>query len=149
MQHVCITDMFKQLNKWLLQSWMEPLFSRPDRVLVWWQVILWWEIRRIAYNVIIGATGIAGLFIIAGMLEGRDLGSGDLGDPFLGIIFYGFTANVCYTGGWIVEFVASLVEGKERAAKLGVFFFKLGLLFSLFVTLILPTVLILRALFSS
>jgi hypothetical protein len=39
------------------------LFSRSDVDTGWWRVIAWWELRRIPFNIIIGAYGIACLAV--------------------------------------------------------------------------------------
>jgi hypothetical protein len=66
------------------------------------RVILWWELRRILFNAILLVIGLAavigGLSLIDLAYPDRDVGS-----PILGIILFGFVANLCYTLGWIVE----------------------------------------------
>lgn len=71
-----------------------------------WQVICWWERRRLIYNAVLFAIGIisvACLVALSGgilVIAGDGLGSlGILG----GIALYGLAANACYTLGWILE----------------------------------------------
>ena len=76
-----------------------------------WRIVLWWEVRRIPYNLIVGCAGvISGIIAItaAGMSESK--GGEPVGMPdglFLLVapILFGLAANLCYTGGWIVEIV--------------------------------------------
>ena len=107
-----------------------------------WQIILWWEKRRLPYNLIVGATGLLVcvlLFAIAAFSErqfGEPIGIPD--PPLFGVIailLYGVAANFCYTGGWLAEL---LVEGiwKESAKNLGQNAFVFGLLFSVALTLL-------------
>ena len=71
-----------------------------------WEIIRWWEIRRLLYNAILIGIGIAS---IVGMelLMSKVIPVGeDAIEPFalaLGTVAYGITANICYTLGWIVE----------------------------------------------
>ena len=70
------------------------------------QVIRWWELRRLLYNLILFVVGVAA---IAGMewLMTKVIPLGeDAVEPMilvLGVLVYGFLANVCYTLGWVVE----------------------------------------------
>jgi hypothetical protein len=41
-----------------------PLFSRPRQPERAWEVISWWESRRVPYNHIVGATGVASGVVI-------------------------------------------------------------------------------------
>jgi len=69
-------------------------------------VVGWWEVRRVAYNLIVGAVGIgsAGVMVaIAFTCESRGGAPIGLPDPpifaVVGVLLYGLLANVCYTGG--------------------------------------------------
>jgi hypothetical protein len=72
-----------------------------------WQIIRWWEIRRIYYNaalLVIGLAAVGFMFWLtngfAFFLIGDGVGSiGLVG----GILLYGLAANACYTLGWILE----------------------------------------------
>lgn len=105
------------------------LFSIPDGPRRWYQVILWWELRRIAFNCIVGAVGILSVvvFVLLASLRPTQFEEGP--EPFA-ILIFGFGANLCYTGGWIGELVARLLW-RERATFFGPMMFSLGLLFSL------------------
>ena len=56
------------------------------------------------------------------------------------IIVYGVLANVCYTSGWIAALVLSRFNPEKNTNAFGVRIFRLGVKFSIFVTL-LPAVL--------
>lgn len=107
-----------------------------------WQTIGWWEVRRVPYNLLVGAAGVitcAVCFVTALVCEhflGDPIG---LPDPpifaFFGILAYGIMANVCYTGGWIAELmVQKLWPGQSDS--FGRISFFLGLIFSIVLTLV-------------
>jgi hypothetical protein len=107
-------------------------------------VLLWWESRRLAYNIVIGITGVVsvGFLVANSLIRGDDCG---IPDPplfaLLLIIGYGVMANVCYTLGAFAEIVARVTMGKESASKLGQTSFVVGLALSVILT-IAPAVLI-------
>ena len=94
-------------------------------------VLSWWEKRRVAFNLIVGAVGIvsfiANLWLWTTYLQkpGEDDGFG----PLVPAILFGFLANVFYTAGWIVE-GAILAVRRRGSDEIGPRLFKLGLGFS-------------------
>lgn len=64
--------------------------TRPDRK--WYEVILWWEIRRILYNLLMCLLGFASFFI------------GYVNIPLVYLVI-GFGMNVVYTLGWVIELI--------------------------------------------
>ncbi len=80
--------------------------EEKEAVLSSWQIIFWWEWRRLLYNfllLIIGFISIIGFEIL--MSKVIPLGE-DAQEPmgmFLGVAAYAIMANVCYTFGWMVE----------------------------------------------
>jgi len=110
-------------------------FSRREEPSGAVDIIKWWELRRIPYNLIVGATGILTLLVTVAI---------EPPDPPLFLIFwvfaYGVGANICFTGGWIVE-IAGRKERRGRAGAFAEKAFALGLLFSVLLTLV-PAVLI-------
>lgn len=70
------------------------------------EVVRWWELRRLLYNMILLVVGIAA---IAGMewLMDKVVPIGeDAIEPMalaLGVVVYGVMANICYTLGWVIE----------------------------------------------
>jgi hypothetical protein len=77
-------------------------------------VLLWWESRRLAYNIAVGITGIVtvGLLVANSLIRGDDCGVPDLPlFALLLVIGYGVMANVCYTLGGFAEIVARITMG--------------------------------------
>lgn len=91
----------------------------------WYHVILWWEIRRIPYNIIMLFSSMISFFVLCFIVEG----AGDFIHPMTPIIF-GFLANFCYTFGWITEYIIRLFSHKTSFAFARIAF-KAGLLFSI------------------
>ena len=119
------------------------LFQRAEHLETPRQIVLWWERRRLLFNLIVGATGIltCTLLLVGEMLAEKKFGDVEAGSPILavfGVFAYGIMANICYTGGWISELVAKYVW-KKQAENLGKITFALGIVFSVLLTL-LPVV---------
>jgi hypothetical protein len=115
---------------------LTKLLFEPTLVRSPMRVVQWWESRRLTYNAIVGGTGlftlsyfaaIERLFFDAGPLQPTQI--------LIATVAYGIAANVCYTGGWIVE---NLVERwlKRPVYGLGPALFRHGLVFSIGLTLI-------------
>lgn len=104
------------------------LFSVSDSPRRWYDVIIWWELRRISYNAIVGVVGLIGVSGFAALASLRPKEFEDVPEPFA-ILIFGFVANVCFTGGWMAELVARFLW-RERAVFFGPIMFSLGLLFS-------------------
>ena len=106
-----------------------------------WQIIAWWEARRIPYNLLVGVTGVVSgsLCLITGLLcehfTGEPIG---IPDPpafaLLAVIAYGVMANICYTGGWIAELIVQKMW-PEKEKSFGKISFFLGVIFSVLLTL--------------
>ena len=138
-----ILDAYRRLTR-------TPLFRREPAELTSWQILFWWEARRLPFNLIVGAAGVVtfavmlACAIVCERVIGIPIGMPD--PPILvpfAIAVYAFAANVCYTGGWIAELIALEVWG-ERARPLGEIAFGLGVMFSALLTL-LPAALVLFA----
>ena len=100
------------------------------------EIILWWERRRIGYNVAVGIVGFVSVAVLLSL--GRNLVTEQepLLSPFLlfvGILLYGICANVCYTFGWFTE-LALRKFGNTDTAKFAASAFKTGLALSCVVT---------------
>ena len=98
-----------------------------------WQIILWWEARRLPYNLMVGLAGLVNSTAI--MMAGHS-------DPFSyfpyflnAILYYAVAANFCYTGGWMTELISRRVWA-EKAQHFGTIALGLGTAFSVFITLI-------------
>lgn len=102
---------------------------------------MWWESRRIPYNLIVGTAGLCtcvavfALALIAQIFFHSDFGVPD--PPIFGVIvviLYGIMANVCYTCGWIAELTLRHLSPSEAGMFAENTFFW-GLVFSVVLTL--------------
>jgi hypothetical protein len=107
-----------------------------------WDVIAWWESRRIPYNLIVGATGIASaiIMLITGLVTEHFIGEaiGVPSSPFLvipAVAVYAVMANICFTGGWVLELFSRRIWG-ARAEAFGEIAFTWGTLGSVLLTLV-------------
>jgi hypothetical protein len=123
------------------------LFRRESPALSSAETILWWESRRIPYNLIVGTAGICTcVAVVALALIAQEFFNSDFGlpdPPGLGVILvilYGIMANVCFTLGWVTELLLRRMSMREANAFAENTFF-CGLLFSVVLTLS-PAVLI-------
>jgi hypothetical protein len=106
------------------------------------EVIRWWESRRFFFNSVVGCAGVITCVLLivcaftAESTVGEPIGMPD--GPLLGvfgIFFYGILANVFYTGGWICELLMRATTTAERSAAFGLKAFRIGVNFSIFLTL--------------
>jgi hypothetical protein len=108
-----------------------------------WDAIVWWEIRRIPYNIIIFAAGLISVVIIEVIGDWVVKPGEDAVEPLavlFGAIGYCVLANLGYTLGWITELLwASGDTEKTQATRPNVF--RAGLVFSIGLT-VLPALLI-------
>lgn len=107
----------------LLSSLLEV--KKTDRTI--FQIIFWWELRRILYNLIVLVAGIISIAIMYFAASGRvELESGeDFFEPIL-IPIFAIICNVGYTLGWLTEICI------KRSTVFGPKMFKYGLYFTLF-----------------
>jgi len=107
-------------------------------------VVIWWEIRRIPYNVALLIVGTVSVFSIE-MIGGRMVRAGeDFVEPLFllfGVIAYGILANICYSLGWITELLWSAGD-TSRTQAIRPKIFRIGFIFSVALTG-LPAVLML------
>ena len=106
-------------------------------------VIPWWESRRMAFNLIVGAAGCATVALTTLMLSlPGNFGGGSPPLEFLlgGSVVYGILANLCYCLGPITELTMYRLWGSE-APRAGPALFRQGLIFSVGLTLF-PIVLV-------
>lgn len=139
------------MNRYIQKVLGWRFFSRRETTYGTFEIIAWWELRRIPYNVVVGATGIVTIVIIA---TAAWIASQKFGDPIefpdpplfalMAVIAYGVCANICYTGGWIAELLARSVW-KEKVGAFAQITFVLGFVFSILLTLV-PALLIVFAL---
>ena len=94
--------MLKRVWQWLV--------SRPDQQMRPVDVVLWWEARRIPYNLIVVGVGVVdlALFFLLIRPPGRlPPGVGEKAPIFL--ILAPFIINILYTGGWVAELLLWLM----------------------------------------
>jgi hypothetical protein len=110
----------------LLQRFLPRLFTRPMPAQC--EVVLWWELRRIPFNLLIGVYGIFCLVAAYwGIETSGELRPGEDAVEPLALLAVPFVVNACYTLGWIVELLVG------SSPQLGPLLLRLGLGFSLFV----------------
>jgi heme/copper-type cytochrome/quinol oxidase subunit 4 len=110
--------------------------EEQDAVLSSWQVVFWWEWRRLLYNFLLAIIGIASIIGFE-ILMSKVIPLGEDAEErmgmFLGVAAYGIMANVCYTLGWIVELATRNVN-PSLARKRGEKMFRTGLILSCILT---------------
>ncbi|MDR3227340.1 MAG: hypothetical protein LBT56_06680 [Prevotellaceae bacterium] len=91
------------------------------------QIILWWEKRRILYNIIVFIAGTSSVIILTLIASPQvELEAGeDLFEPLL-IFLFAILCNIFYTLGWLTEIFI------KRSVTYAPKMFKLGLWFTLF-----------------
>ncbi|MGB7309533.1 MAG: hypothetical protein WBC67_10765 [Candidatus Acidiferrales bacterium] len=106
-----------------------------------WDVIGWWESRRVSFNLIVGSAGVFSCIVVgvvamgASILFDSDFGLPDPpGFALVGILLYGIMANICFTGGWLSELFVRRLWPRE-AHRFATLSFSLGLIFSVLLTL--------------
>jgi hypothetical protein len=116
----------------MTKPWTKRLFLPAENPSSFGNIVAWWELRRIAFNTLVGAVGIVSFIVNLWLWTtyiqkpGEDDGFG----PLVPVIVFGILANLFYTSGWIVEGL-SLVIRRHGSAEIGPRLFKLGLGFSL------------------
>ncbi|HEY5253260.1 MAG TPA: hypothetical protein VIJ53_01315 [Acidobacteriaceae bacterium] len=119
-----------------------PEFKRELPLTSPWEIIRWWESRRVFFNMVVACTGILTCIlciacaVIAESVVGEAIGMPD--GPLLGvffILFYGILANVFYTGGWIAELTYRTSSTAERSGEFAVKAFRAGMGFAILLTL--------------
>jgi magnesium-transporting ATPase (P-type) len=132
--------MFRLIERVL--SWR--LFSRRAEVARFRDILKWWELRRVPYNAIVGTAGVitcAVILAVAGIGSQKFNEPLGLPSPFFAVmqvLLFGIAANVCFTGGWIVEWLVRRIW-RERTGAFGEISFFLGVVFSILLAL-LPSV---------
>jgi len=103
-------------------------------------IIKWWEARRLAFNLIVGGSGLVTLaaVAIASSIPPAAPGFRFFLTP---IVAYGVLANLCYTLGPVIEIAVQKLWGRD-VLPTGPVLFRAGLTFSVGLTLVLPVVLV-------
>ena len=143
-----------------------PLFRISSRLAGWLfahqlekshpaHVVAWWELRRLPYNLIVGATGVLSLAVFFAVAFGCERSGGvPLGLPsppllvLIAAAAYLIVANVFYTCGWILELLVARMW-RVSTPVFGPIAFTLGTALSVVVTLVPAGLVILLAVFTS
>jgi len=107
------------------------LFATPSEPVTALRVIGWWELRRIPYNIIVGAFGILCLIIFFVSIEATGhLQPGEDAVEPMALCLAPFAVNFCYTAGWLLDAPLRLLR-PSLSARLTPLLFALGVGFSL------------------
>lgn len=102
-------------------------------------IFLWWEKRRLAYNLFMLPTGLFTTGTLAVLLNlppgAPDGGAGLEPQAVMACVIYGLIANACYTLGALTESSAHIVFGRGLL-PIGPALWRMGLTFSLGLTLL-------------
>jgi len=106
------------------------------------QIIIWWELRRILYNIIVLIAGILSIVIMVTAASGRvHLEPGeDFYEPIM-IPIFAFLCNIGYTLGWLTEVFI------KRSLTYGPKMFRRGLYLTLFLIFLPSTMWVIIAAF--
>ena len=150
MSYVRAAPLFRiswRLAGWIFAHQLEK--SHPAHV------VAWWELRRLPYNVIVGATSLLTLLVFFAVAWGCELSGGlPLGQPkppllvIIAIAAYWIVTNVFYTFGWILELLVARVWHVSTPV-FGPIVFTMFTAISLVVTLIPAGLIIVLAVFTS
>jgi hypothetical protein len=118
------------------------LFQRREDQMNSLQIILWWEARRLFFNIVVG---IAGLITVCTLLFSAMMAEKLVSEPIdwpnppifaiIGVVLYAIGANVCYTAGWLAELISREVWG-DTVKSFAEISFTLGIIFSFLLTLL-------------
>lgn len=112
---------------------VQVLFPDPPLVRSPLRLLRWWEAHRLTYNLVVGGAGLLtlGAVSVIRFLPGP---THHAVVPWPLIVGYGVLANVCYSGGWVVE--AAIQRWLKRETYgLGPALFRHGLVFSVGLTI--------------
>lgn len=108
-----------------------------------WNVLLWWEVRRPAYNLAVGSAGLlttVSFFLAAGLPPALYLSR-----FFMVVMAYAAMANICYTLGPFLDILILRRFGPAYNA-VGPTLFRYGFVFAVGLTLLPIPLLLLTAL---
>jgi hypothetical protein len=100
-----------------------------------WDVIVWWEIRRVPFNLFLLFLGLVSVAVVMFAGEHHFGPNADFGNPFFGVVLYALAANVCYTLGWVTELIWFRGDS-VRSEKIRPKIFRAGVIFSGVLTLL-------------
>jgi hypothetical protein len=114
----------------LTRFFFDPVYAPRSA----WSIIGWWERRRTAFNLVVGAAGLLTLATINGFAL-LPPGGRWVGVPLGVVAAYGLLANVAYTAGPAVDLLIRRTWGNQYAA-IGPTLFRYGFAFSVGLTLL-------------
>ena len=122
-----------------LYGFKEWMFSVREEERSTTDIILWWELRRIPYNLIVGITGLVSLPLFYFFISRSNaLKPGEDAVEPIALLAAPVLMNICYTAGWVVEGFLDKAHSDEEEV-LGPKLLSAGLKLSLFVVA-LPSV---------
>lgn len=103
------------------------------------KILLWWEKRRIPFNILIAVVGLSSLILLNIFVNAsvKKSGGEDVVEPAL-IFTFPVLLNIAYSLGWIVE-IANYVNNKIDDPTLGQWLLRTGTFLTL-VVVTLPTI---------
>lgn len=115
-----------------MTRFLEWFFAGPPCRRSLWGVVLWWEARRIPFNIIVGLYGVVCLiaFFWALSTSGHLKAGEDAVEP-LALLAAPIGINILYTLGWLVE-VPSRLAVSNLTPQFGPSLLKIGLACGLF-----------------
>jgi len=114
-------------------------FSSPQEPQTFIKTIIWWEKRRIPYNLFIGVIGAISLILFFVFVDlANELKQGEDAVEPIALFFAPIVINICYTIGWIVETIINSIRRKNDRS-IGSKLMKIGMVFSVVVLLIPST----------
>lgn len=77
-------------------------------------VILWWELRRVPYNIVVGILGVISFVAYFFFISNADvLTPGEDAIEPIALLAAPFLVNIAYTAGWVVELVYRSHTGRK------------------------------------
>ncbi len=107
------------------------LFKQTKQPQNFTEIVFWWGERRLAFNIMIGLTGLLSILIC--WVSGFHMNM-----IYVGIIAFTYciALNILYTGGWVAEwFIRKANNFDERISYIGPVFFGMGIVVCLLLTL--------------
>lgn len=116
----------------VLQHYLTWLFSAPRDPGFPRNVLVWWEARRLPFNLIIGTYGILCLAVfLAAITTSHHLQAGEDAVEPLALMAAPLVVNILYTLGWIVEVTYRSIE-PDVSPRFGPRLLKVGIGLGLF-----------------
>ncbi len=104
-------------------KYLMNLFKQTKQPQNFTEIVFWWGERRLAFNIIIGLTGLLSILICC-------LAGFEMDMIYVGIIAFTYciAANILYTGGWAAEwFIRKANQFDEKICYIGPVFFAMGI----------------------